>query len=91
MRFFEETSKYLNKKRDVFKFHGLLKMDVKLIELQKKLNKSLRHLSFVRIMTPKKEHLLVLVKKKPRYFEDPQPQPQSLRFFEVEVSIFKKF
>ena len=63
MRFFEETSKYLNKKRDVFKFHGLLKMDVKLIELQKKLNKSLRHLSFVRIMTPKKEHLLVLVKK----------------------------
>ena len=39
-------------------------MDVKLIALQKKLNKSLRHLSFVRIMTPKKEHLLVLVKKK---------------------------
>ena len=56
-------------------------MDVKLIELQKKLNKSLRHLSFVRIMTPKKEHLLVLVKKRPRYFEDPQPQPRSLRFF----------
>ena len=37
---------------------------MKLIELQKKLNKSLRHLSFIRIMTPKKDLLLVLVKKK---------------------------
>ena len=69
----------------------LSKMDVKLIELQKKLNKSLRHLSFIRIMTPKKGTFISISEKKPRYFEDPQPQPQSLRFFEVEDAIFKKF